>query len=42
MNLKWEALLKPGKISLRPETLRVEERWWLMRGVLSLFLGATK
>jgi NACHT/LRR/PYD domain-containing protein 1 len=26
MNLIWEALLKPGKISLRPETLRVEER----------------
>ena len=26
MNLIWEALRKPGKINLIPETLRIEER----------------
>lgn len=41
-NLIWEALLKPGKITLGPNTQKVEERQWVGKGKLSLILGATK
>ncbi|XP_076400102.1 NACHT, LRR and PYD domains-containing protein 1a-like [Peromyscus maniculatus bairdii] len=41
-NLIWEALLKPGKISLGLDTPKTEERQGVRRGVLSLIPGVIK